>query len=308
MNEKEEPKNAKKPDILKRRSFYATLYSCVGVMLVLAVIIGYTNFRKSPAEEGISEANSTPGTNILTQAGDEEFPDGLEVSQSGDDYLNLPGREQDSARADETVPLIIEPGDADIVEGGYGEPIDPELSGLQLGDGTGEDLEALGSQETSGTGSVPPDKTSNQSAFRSFDETSDIMNWPVLGDIVMDYSVDRLIYDKTLEQYRTNNNICIAAPEGTAVKSAAPGVVAEVFTTRENGRTVVVDHGNGWTTTYSQLQDNILVRAGDVVESGQQIGSVGTPSMFSSLLGSHLAFTVHKDAVTVDPNKILYSK
>jgi murein DD-endopeptidase MepM/ murein hydrolase activator NlpD len=142
--------------------------------------------------------------------------------------------------------------------------------------------------------------------FTAF-EDSDTMLWPVLGEIVMDFSTDALVYDKTLEQYRTNDSVCISAPSGTQVRSAAEGLVVAIETSKEFGNTVVVEHGNGWVTTYSQLQDNILVSVGDVVESGQIIGGVGEPSIYSALLGSHLNFIVSKDDVPVNPNDILAS-
>jgi murein DD-endopeptidase MepM/ murein hydrolase activator NlpD len=67
----------------------------------------------------------------------------------------------------------------------------------------------------------------------------------------------------------------------------------------------VLDHGNGWRTTYSQLQDNVLVSMDDVVTSGQIIGGVGEPSIYSVLLGSHVDFGVSRDDVPVDPADVL---
>jgi murein DD-endopeptidase MepM/ murein hydrolase activator NlpD len=121
----------------------------------------------------------------------------------------------------------------------------------------------------------------------------------------MDFSMDRLVHDITLNQFRTNNKICIGAGVGTQVKAAADGVVRNVSRTRELGNTIVIEHGNGWFTTYSQLQDGILVEAGDVVVEGQVIGGVGEPSIYYTLLGSHLAFKVVKDDLPVNPSIVL---
>jgi len=131
------------------------------------------------------------------------------------------------------------------------------------------------------------------------------MSWPVVGATVMPFSGDQLVYDSTLDQYRTNNDICIAADVGTQVRATAAGVVVDVTNNRQNGNEVVIDNGNGWRTTYSQLQDGVLVQAGDIVTEGQIIGGVGSPSIFSMLLGSHLEFKVEKDNVAIDPTSVL---
>lgn len=127
------------------------------------------------------------------------------------------------------------------------------------------------------------------------------LQWPVAGDIVMDYSTDVAIYDQTLEQYRTNDSVCIAAEQGTAIKAAGDGVVEFVGQDGKNGQTIVINHNNGWKTTYSQLDENVLVGQGDSVKAGQEIGSVGYPSKYSVALGSHLDFQVTRDDQTIDP-------
>ena len=69
----------------------------------------------------------------------------------------------------------------------------------------------------------------------------------------------------------------------------------------------VLAYCNGWTTTYSQLRDDINVTEGEVVCEGDVIGRVGTPSVYSEALGTHLTFTVSKENNTVDPKLVLKS-
>ena len=140
--------------------------------------------------------------------------------------------------------------------------------------------------------------------FEFFD-ISQRMEWPVLGDVVMGFSPDRLIYDRTLAQYRTNDTISIAAEMGSQVLSASAGIVHFVGNTHELGNYVVINHGNGWATTYGQLQDGVLVRAGDVVRAGQPIGGIGSPTICSVLLGNHVNFRVENNGVVVDPRTVL---
>mgnify|MGYP005755851231 FL=1 len=124
---------------------------------------------------------------------------------------------------------------------------------------------------------------------------------PLAGNIVMDYSVDHAIYDATLDQYRTNDHISIGAKKGDSVKASEDGTVESITTDDERGITVVLNHGNGWQTTYSQLQENVVVKQGDNVKKGQEIGFVGDPTKYSVALGEHIDFSIVKDGNTVDP-------
>lgn len=141
----------------------------------------------------------------------------------------------------------------------------------------------------------------NKTAFTKEDK----MSWPVDGDVVMGYSVDKTIYDSTLDQYRTNDSISIKGNEGTEVMAAAAGTVEEIKDSPEMGKTVVIDHGNGWKTTYGQLQDDINVKVNDVVTKGDSIGEVNKPTKYSVNLGEHVDFKVTKDGQSVNPEKIL---
>ena len=137
------------------------------------------------------------------------------------------------------------------------------------------------------------------------EETTPVFKYPALGEIVMDYSIDKAIFDVTLEQYRTNDSISISATKGSDVISAADGKVADIYTDTENGTTVVIDHVNGWQTTYSQLEKETAVSKGDNVTAGQKIGTVSAPSSYSVLLGDHIDFSVAQNGNTVDPKTVL---
>ena len=154
---------------------------------------------------------------------------------------------------------------------------------------------------------APINEPSRDPVFASnYDENSKML-WPVIGEIVMDFSPETLIFDKTLEQFRTNNDVKISAEVGTQVRAAADGKVIKITQSREKGNTVEIEHGNGWVTTYSQLQDGVLVKAGDVVREGQVIGGVSSPTIYSVLLGNHLSFAVTNGNNYVDPKSVFRS-
>lgn len=131
------------------------------------------------------------------------------------------------------------------------------------------------------------------------------MEWPVSGQIVMDYSDDTAIFDRTLEQYRTNDSICISADVGTEVFAAADGIITTITNDKISGITVNVDHGNGWTSTYSQLDENLAVSEGESVHKGDKIGIVANPTNYSVALGPHLEFSVFNDENPTDPKLVL---
>ncbi len=132
-----------------------------------------------------------------------------------------------------------------------------------------------------------------------------LFQFPLQGEIVMDYSMDHVIYDTTLDQYRTNNCVSISGKKGEKVKASEGGIVKSVGMDDERGVTVVINHNNGWETTYSQLEENVLVAKGDKVKKGQEIGTVAEPTRYGVMLGSHLDFCVTKDGAYVDPKSAL---
>ncbi|WMI81363.1 M23 family metallopeptidase [Anaerotignum sp. MB30-C6] len=135
--------------------------------------------------------------------------------------------------------------------------------------------------------------------------TAPVFSYPLQGEIVMPYSVDCAIYDPTLNQYHTSDTLSISAQTGEVVKAAEKGKVKEITKDEEKGNSVVVEHDNGWLTTYSQLADEISVEVGEAVTKGQTVGTVGEPTKYTVALGSHVEFAVEKDGETVDPEKVV---
>ncbi len=96
----------------------------------------------------------------------------------------------------------------------------------------------------------------------------------------------------------THDGIDLIAPQGTEVLAAASGTVSEVIRTRRGrGNSVTIDHGNGYSTTYSLLGD-VLVLRGNKVAKGKKIGTVGISQMSYS---PHLHYSVLKDGEPLDP-------
>ena len=144
----------------------------------------------------------------------------------------------------------------------------------------------------------------NVADFAAFTE-DERMSWPVYGDIAMIFSQDSLIWNPTLDQWRTNDDLRISAQEGTPVRAAAAGRVAEIGYDRIYGNFIRIDNGNGWETIFGQLMEGVLVTEGDVVQTGQVLGGVGRPSVSSVLNGHHVSLRVLRDSELVDPKLVL---
>lgn len=130
--------------------------------------------------------------------------------------------------------------------------------------------------------------------------SENVMSWPVRGEVIMDYSMDKTIYYPTLQEYKCNPSILIQSEEGTDVAAAFSGTVADVYHDAQLGTVVEMSLGNGYEAYYGQLK-NVDVAVGDTVRQGQIIGTVSTPTRFYSVEGSHLNFRVTRDGEPVDP-------
>ena len=79
--------------------------------------------------------------------------------------------------------------------------------------------------------------------------------WPVSGEIERGYSVEALSYDVTMADWRAHDGVDILAQQGEVVVAAGDGEVVSVTQDDLYGTTVVIDHGSGIKTQYSNLAD-----------------------------------------------------
>lgn len=146
-------------------------------------------------------------------------------------------------------------------------------------------------------------RTSSPEVTLHFSE-SDALAWPVVGNILMNYSMNQVIYYETLNQYRYNPSIVIESTVGTPITAAADGKVLSIRENVETGGTIVCDLGDGYELTYGQLE-NYAVSEGDYVEKGDILGYVAEPSIFYSEEGCNVYFKMTKDGEPVNPLNIM---
>ncbi len=131
--------------------------------------------------------------------------------------------------------------------------------------------------------------------------------WPVEGEVERDYAVETLSYDVTMKDWRTHDGIDILAEQGEVVRSAADGKVESITKDDLYGTTVVIDHGAGIKSTYSNLAETPTVKEGDSVKAGDVIGSVGSTAICEISQGSHIHVAMSKDGKSVNPANYLPS-
>ncbi|KSV58094.1 M23 family metallopeptidase [Acetivibrio ethanolgignens] len=137
----------------------------------------------------------------------------------------------------------------------------------------------------------------------SFKEEEGLI-WPVVGDVLLKYSMDKSIYFKTLAQYKVNPAVVIAAKEDTEVLSAAKCVVTDVSESEETGVTLTATLGDGYEVVYGQLKE-VKAKVGDTIERGSVIGKIAKPTKYYVAEGTNLYFAVLQDGKPVDPLLLL---
>ena len=128
---------------------------------------------------------------------------------------------------------------------------------------------------------------------------------PVSGNTISGYSMEALSYNQTTRDWRVHNGVDLAAEPGTEVCAAADGKVYTVYEDDAMGHTVVIRHDDGYTTKYSSLSENVLVKAGDTVTMGQVIGYADDTAIVETTLGSHVHFSVTCNDEPMDPAEFL---
>ncbi|MBD5095405.1 MAG: M23 family metallopeptidase [Lachnospiraceae bacterium] len=124
--------------------------------------------------------------------------------------------------------------------------------------------------------------------------------WPLIGDVILPFSMETTVYYQTLNAYKCNPGMLIRGNEGANVLSVYEGVVADIYETKEHGTVVEIDLGNGYRATYGQLM-NVCVNVGDKVSMEQNIAELGPVSSYYTEEGTHLYFQITKDTEPVNP-------
>ncbi|WP_406945209.1 peptidoglycan DD-metalloendopeptidase family protein [Halobacillus sp. SY10] len=113
--------------------------------------------------------------------------------------------------------------------------------------------------------------------------------WPAVGGEITSKQGERW--------GRYHKGIDIAGVSDKTIKAADNGKVVEAGYRNSFGNKVVIDHGNGYETTYAHLS-SIDVKKGETVKKGEKLGVMGTTGRST---GVHLHFEIHKEGSLENP-------
>ena len=290
------------------------LLSAGVITITAAAAITIALTREDKQENNYVDLNELPYT------ADSDAQDGAEYGDAGD----TPGNQEfavNETQAPATKPPTDDTQEEAERNAGSEDKDIPDEPGQDHGTDTLQrqngEMEDLGDTDSSADGSPSFDGELSAEVSGSLDtpvintdssvlhyQESEGLLWPVQGNVILNYSMDHVIYHPTLNSYRTNPAILIGAEAGTPVTAAARGIVLEVADDPVTGITVTMDIGDGYTLVYGQLTD-VTVTSGDLVEAGASVGVIAVPSRYYTLEGSNLYFQVWKEDETMNPLLLL---
>lgn len=272
-------------DFLKANGFYLSFGLGI-VTLVAALVVYNVNSSKDGANQDInlnapmeSEATEQNNTKDIADAGDMDVPMDMQEGESAE-------RTQDS------VETIVVPEAQKATEDASAKEVDN--AGMKQVDVSGEETKEVS------TDNVLSYTPLSGLEFIGMEEVS----MPVLGNVIMPYSMDTTIYFKTLGLYRCNPGIMLQAPVGTEVVSIWHGQVTDIRESKEYGTMITVNLGSGYQMIYGQLED-VRVVVGDEVYKDTVLGKVAEPTAYYQLEGSHAFFEMLKDGEPINPYDVL---
>ena len=119
--------------------------------------------------------------------------------------------------------------------------------------------------------------------------------------VIKDYVGASVVYNQTLGLYSGHKAIDFASTEGADVYCVYDGVIESVQTSKVNGTTIVIDHGNGLKTLYRFVNAVDGLAVGDEVKQGDVIAVVAEATGNEYKDGAHLHFEILENGKTVDP-------
>ncbi|MDR1157816.1 MAG: M23 family metallopeptidase [Oscillospiraceae bacterium] len=129
--------------------------------------------------------------------------------------------------------------------------------------------------------------------------------WPAAGAVITHHSEDALLYNKTLDDWRTHSGIDIATAAAAKVTAVRDGTVEDVYEDPLLGTVVVIAHGNDVRSLYANLARTPAVSKGQTLKAGDTVGAVGESAAAESSETFHLHLEIHQGDAHLDPLTVL---
>ena len=298
----------KRPNKLLNKKYLSSLV--IAAFLILSVLTAYNiRFGEEKAE---TEVEETIGNNEDVISSGEARIGSREQSDGADDADESGSGRNEEDGAD----------DADRTESGRDEEdgaddADETGSGCKEADDT-DDAEGTGSRrdetndadETAGdrglTNDTSEEDDSRTSQTHFAYDGKQRLSWPVMGNVILPYSMDTTVYYTTLDQYACNDGLLIGARKGEEVTAVADGRIVNVAQSDRYGTMVTLLIGDNYEVFYGQM-GNVKHEIGDEVKEGDVLGLVAEPTRSFVLEGPHLYFKMTYQGEPVNPVNYLES-
>ena len=110
----------------------------------------------------------------------------------------------------------------------------------------------------------------NNQTTGNFTKMKGKLPWPVNGKIVSRFGLEK---DSETGVVIENVGINIVVNNNANVKSVLDGVVSTITYIRGHGKVIIIDHGDGFSTVYAQV-DNIKINENEYVQMGTVIAGI----------------------------------
>lgn len=265
-----------------------SIYASAALVVCVCVVSGIYAGSQSPSKKQIIDIGQDEGS--------AESIIGEETEGMGE--LAAGGQEEESLPVTNNGQSNI-PTDAQLAQNkAQAEGADNTLTADLTGDAEVAETEVVEIDEESLSVPTMADNKSDEAVLHFNGE--DGLSWPVIGNVIMNYSMDERIYFATLNEYNYYPAVAISAEEGAPVSAAAIGKVTKTGINEEIGQYVIMDLGDGYEATYGQLTE-LTVKQGDKVSKGQIIGYVAAPTKYYSIEGTNLYFKLEQNGTSVNP-------
>lgn len=276
----------KRPNKLLNKKYLSSLV--IAAFLILSVLTAYNiRFGEEKAE---TEVEETIGNNEDVISSGEARIGSREQSDGADDADEAGSGRNEEDGAD----------DADRTESGRDEEDGADDTDEP---GSGRD-ETAGDRGLTNDTSEKDDSRTSQTHFAY--DGKHRLPWPVMGNVILPYSMDTTVYYTTLDQYACNDGLLIGARKGEEVTAVADGRIVNVAQSDRYGTMVTLLIGDNYEVFYGQM-GNVKHEIGDEVKEGDVLGLVEEPTRSFVLEGPHLYFKMTYQGEPVNPVDYLES-
>jgi murein DD-endopeptidase MepM/ murein hydrolase activator NlpD len=141
---------------------------------------------------------------------------------------------------------------------------------------------------------------------RYYDENGNLLKKfrltkPIRGQVTSSFTLKR--YHPVLKRYRAHHGIDYRAKVGTKIKSSWNGRVVFAGWKGGYGRTLIIEHIDGYRTLYAHLSKFAsTIHKNTLVKQGQYIANTGATGMVT---GPHLHFGLYHHGKPINPNSFI---